>query len=195
MLQVGRPAVVLGSTQNGALVDRAAAARAGVEVARRRSGGGAVLVDGGLLWVEVVIPRHDPLWDDDTGRAAWWVGEAWWGAVGDLGLPLSDTSVWRGAMAGSPWSEVVCFAGRAPGELLSGEAKVVGISQRRVRAGALFQCGALLRWDPPSLLELLDLSGTDRERGAADLRSAALGLGTAGGETLVEAFLRHLPTA
>ncbi|MGH9122123.1 MAG: lipoyl protein ligase domain-containing protein, partial [Acidimicrobiales bacterium] len=67
VLELDTPALVLGSTQHAGLVDYARAERAGVEVARRRSGGAAVLVDPGLLWVEVVIPRHDPLWDDDAG--------------------------------------------------------------------------------------------------------------------------------
>ena len=39
----------------------------GVAVVRRRSGGGAVLLDpGGVVWVDVVVPRHDPRWDDDV---------------------------------------------------------------------------------------------------------------------------------
>ncbi|MGH9122331.1 MAG: hypothetical protein ACRDYC_10370, partial [Acidimicrobiales bacterium] len=132
--------------------------------------------------------------DDDAGRATWWIGDAWWRAVADLGLPGPPTSVWRGVMSRAPWSDLVCFAGRAPGELVSDAGKVVGISQRRSRAGALFQCGAALTWDPRLLLELLDIPEPDRDRAATDLATAASPLGAAGRRLLEEAFLHHLPT-
>jgi len=52
-----RPALVLGSTQAEALVDLGEAARLGVDVVRRRSGGGVVMVGpGDPLWVDVVVP-------------------------------------------------------------------------------------------------------------------------------------------
>ena len=41
-----------------------------MDVVRRRSGGGAVLVGAGeQVWVEVWIPRDDALWDDDVIRS------------------------------------------------------------------------------------------------------------------------------
>ena len=46
------------------------------------------------------------------------------------------------------WSKLVCFAGLGPGEVTVAGAKVVGMGQRRTRAGALFQCAALLEWAP-----------------------------------------------
>jgi lipoate---protein ligase len=75
-LDVEGPALVLGSAQPDAVVEHVVAARLGVEVARRRSGGGAVLLQpGAQVWVDVEVPRDDPLWDDDVGRACWWVGD------------------------------------------------------------------------------------------------------------------------
>ena len=72
------PTVVLGSTQPDDVVDRGRATAAGVDVVRRRSGGGAVwLAPGAVTWVDVVVPAADPLWLDDVGRAAYWLGEAW----------------------------------------------------------------------------------------------------------------------
>ena len=63
------PALVLGSAQPEDGVDRAACAAAGVDVVRRRSGGGAVLVvPGEVLWVDLVLPVGDALWQDDVGR-------------------------------------------------------------------------------------------------------------------------------
>jgi lipoate-protein ligase A len=172
LFAVDEPALVLGSAQPDAVVDRAAAARAGVDVVRRRSGGGAVLViPGECLWVDVLLPRHDPRWDDDVGTAAHWVGDAWAAAVGD------GARTHRGALQRSPWSDLVCFAGLGPGEVTRAGQKVVGISQRRTRAGARFQCAALADWDPASLLALLALSQEDRDRAEADIRGGAAGVG------------------
>ncbi|HEX6785774.1 MAG TPA: hypothetical protein VF076_01140, partial [Acidimicrobiales bacterium] len=55
----------------------------------------------------------------------------------------------------TPWSPLVCFSGLGPGEVHAGGRKVVGISQRRTRGWARFQCAAYLRWDPDALVALL----------------------------------------
>ena len=87
ILQPVDQAVVLGSTQALTSVDQGACATAGVDIVRRRSGGGAVLVDApSLLWVDLVVPAGDPLWCADVGRAAWWVGEAWSEALDRAGM-------------------------------------------------------------------------------------------------------------
>ncbi len=78
ILTVDRPALVLGSTQivDDGLGGRASAA--GVEIVRRRSGGGAVLLrTDEVVWVDVVVPAGDPLWSDDVGRAFFWLGRVW----------------------------------------------------------------------------------------------------------------------
>ncbi len=149
-----RPAVVLGSTQRDDVVDHAAAAAVGVDVARRRSGGGAVWVaPGDPLWIDVLVPRGDPLWDDDVGRSFLPVGAAFARALGALGVP--DATVHQGALRCTPHSRLVCFAGTGTGEVLVGERKLVGISQRRTRAGARFQCAIPRRWDPEPLRAVL----------------------------------------
>jgi lipoate-protein ligase A len=146
LFEVDRPALVLGSAQSSSVVRPGAP----VEVVRRRSGGGAVLLlPGEALWVDVVIPRDDPLWRDDIGRAPLWLGEAWAAATG-LGA-----DVHRGSMVRTRWSSLVCFAGLGPGEVTVGDAKVVGISQRRTRAGARFQCVVHRRFDAEATVELL----------------------------------------
>ena len=174
--ELERPALVLGSTQRDEVVDRAAAARAGVDVARRRSGGGAVLlVPGEMTWVDVLVPVGHPRWSDDVGRSSWWVGEAWAGALADLGV--GDVHVHRGPLERGPWSSLVCFAGMGPGEVRAAGRKVVGISQRRTRAGARFQCLLLHRWDPGALLEVLALDEEARREARAALAGAAGGIG------------------
>lgn len=186
-----QPALVLGSAQRDELVDQGACARAGVEVVRRRSGGGAVLVvPGDLLWLDVMVPAGDPLWSADVGTAFHWLGEIWQEALGELGV---RTAVHRGALVRPAWSDAVCFAGTGPGEVLDATgAKVVGMAQRRTRAAARFQCAALGRWDPEALLDLLAVEPEDRGRAARDLRDAAAGVGVPLDE-LLQVFLRHLP--
>ncbi len=147
----------------------------GVEVVHRRSGGSAVLVEPGTaVWVDVVIPAGDPLWDHDVGRAFHWLGAAWVEVLAAGGLAAG----WHdGAMQRTPWSDWVCFAGLGPGEVTIAGRKAVGFSQRRTREGALFQCCALSSWEPERLLDLLALDETERARAAAELADVATGIG------------------
>ena len=185
VLEVDRPAIVLGSAQPDDVVDHAAAERLGVEVARRRSGGGAVLLQpGGTVWVDVEVPRADPAWDDDIGRAAWWLGDAWAGALAAVGV--DGLAVHRGALVRAPGSDLVCFAGLGPGEVTAGGAKVLGISQRRTRAGARFQCAVPRTWDGDTLAAVLP--------GAAGLAVPVHPV-AADPDSVVAAFLAELPVA
>ena len=146
---------------------------------RRRSGGGAVYVrPDAVLWVEVFVGADDPRWEADVGRAFWWLGEAWARAIG------GEAVVHRGALVRTQWSDRVCFAGLGPGEVTVGGRKVVGMSQRRTREGALFQCAALLEWDYEETARLLDVP-------AADIRDVATGL-VVDHSTLLAAFLDNI---
>lgn len=170
-----RPALVLGSAQRDDAVNWDRAARRGVDVVRRRSGGSAVLVEpGAAVWVDVTIPAGDPLWDHDVGRAFHWLGTAWVEvlAAGGLGASWHDGPMRRG-----PWSDKVCFAGLGPGEVTVDDRKVVGLSQRRTREAVLFQCCAMVRWEPERILDLLALDDADRARGASELAAVAAGVG------------------
>lgn len=186
-------ALVLGSSQASSAADLAACASAGVEVVRRRSGGGAVLVEpGSQLWVDLLVPTGDPLADDDVGRATWWVGEAWAAALRKAGFDSAE--VWKGGLVRRPWSSHVCFALLGAGEVTAaGGPKVVGVSQRRTRLGALFQCSCLLRWQPTALAELLALSPEQRASAAGDLEGVAMPAPTGSGEQLLEGLLAALP--
>lgn len=192
ILLVDQPALVLGSGQPESDVDLGAAAAAGVVVVRRGSGGGAVLVDAGaVLWIDLIVPAGDPLWDADVRRGAWWVGEAWAAAVDRLGAGPAD--VWRGGLRPSAWSGRVCFAGLGPGEVTVGARKVVGISQRRTRHAALFQTAALLHWDPAPLLALLGVDESVRSEAVVDLKERAVGVGGQRADVLADALLAALP--
>ena len=92
---------------------------------------------------------------------------------------------------------VVCFAGTGPGEVLVAGRKVVGISQRRTRAGARFQCSVPILWDGARHAALL---GPGIRRVAPDTDPVAaldaLAVGTVGGaapDVLVEALVARLP--
>jgi lipoate---protein ligase len=190
LLEVVRPVLLLGSSQPAGDADEAAAARAGIEVARRRSGGGAVLVAAGqALWWDVSIPAADPLWSSDVGRAFHWLGQAWSETLRTLGF----AATWHdGPMLHTPWSRHVCFAGLGPGEVLVDGRKAVGISQRRTRTAALFQCCVMLRWDPQAILDLLALEAAEREEAGKTLAGVAVGIGAGREPELRPAFLAAL---
>jgi lipoate-protein ligase A len=196
--QVESPALVLGSTQPASVVVPASP----VDVVRRRSGGGAVLVGPDhVFWVDVFVPTGHALWEADVGRAFWWLGDVWAETVRSLGV--DGAVVHRGPLITTPWSPLVCFAGLGPGEVTvragddkaGGNAggKAVGMAQRRTREGSLFQCALALSWSPEQMLALLDLPD-DARRGAQDeLRHVAHPIGSRTVDDCTMALLGHLP--
>jgi hypothetical protein len=122
-----------------------------------------------LVWVDCFVPAGDPLWDADVARAFWGLGEVWGRALAGLGIAAT---VHRGPLVGGDLARTVCFAGIGAGEVVTpdGRAKLVGISQRRTRAGVRLQSAAVLAWRPDRLLALFPgLTGEER----AVLHSAA----------------------
>lgn len=147
------PALVLGSTQSLDRVDREACAENGIDVVRRRSGGGAVLLTPGEVgWIDVVIPRGAPGWSADIHAPMVWVGEHLAALFDPDGSVLA---VHRGRLVETEWSRIICFDGVGAGEVLRGEGKVLGISQRRVRNAARLQCSWYTAYQPGRLVDLL----------------------------------------
>ncbi len=205
VLETVRDALVLGSAQAGGPTpagERDAGAPGGgigtgsvdlgsgnSDIVRRRSGGGAVWLEaapkGGSVWIDVLVPRDHPLWHDDIGVAPLWLGDVWAAALAGT---IEAPTVHRGAMVRSRWSDQFCFAGLGPGEVTAGPGgpKVVGISQRRTRAGARFQCVAYRAFDAGPAAALLGIP-------PADLDGCGLGTGQAPA-AVIAAFLAELRT-
>jgi lipoate-protein ligase A len=153
--EVSGPALILGSTQNEADIDSAVASKHEVDIVRRRSGGGVVYVHPDTsLWCDVTIARNDVLWNDDVTASMLWLGEVFVDAL----APWLTTSVYRNEFVGGQDGRAVCFASTSPGEVFADASKVVGISQRRTREGARFQCVLYRRWNPEQWVQCLTSS-------------------------------------
>jgi lipoate-protein ligase A len=164
-------AVVLGRGQRRELLGPT-----DLPVVGRFSGGGAVLMDPGLLCLDVLIPAGHAWLEGDLGRPFEVVGTAWAQALTSLGVP--DAAVFGDAaqrkVRGTPREQLlaaICYATLGRGEVTAGGRKLVGLAQRRRRPGALIQCGLLRRWDPVPLLRALGASADD-----AEITGAATGL-------------------
>ncbi|MCB0992746.1 MAG: hypothetical protein KDB16_17340 [Acidimicrobiales bacterium] len=187
-----KPALVLGSSQRDLAVDRAELDRRGAELVRRRGGGGAVWVDRTVAWFDIEIGPTDPRWNDDVGKAFLWVGDALVEVLAHFGVEATNH---RGALQHSRWSQLVCFAGVGPGEVLVDGRKLVGISQRRTRHGARFMCQAHCDWRADDVVEALEMSASDRSDARRELAQVAVGLGELGlDRERFEATLRSVLT-
>ncbi len=158
-----RPAVIFGSTQlrsslrlepdDGDGDGASTSGASGVEVCRRRSGGGLVIVRPGDVWVDAVVPRHSPLHHDDIGRAFDWFGRVWLDALRAV-LERAGVDGDRLHLAVPPPGRrgtarpFFCFADIGHGEVMYGDRKVVGISQRRTRNWTRLQSLLVTSWDP-----------------------------------------------
>lgn len=182
---VDAPALILGSTQSHDDVDETAAASLGLDIVRRRSGGGAVYVHPtDSIWIDVTIGRDDPLWVDDVTRSMLWLGDAFVRALS----PWVEARVHRGAFEAGSDGRSVCFASTSPGEVFVGEKKLIGISQRRGRKGARMQCIVYRDWNPAAWAPVLS-SPTARTT-AAEMSIASI---DATSDDIVTALLTALP--
>jgi lipoate-protein ligase A len=149
-------AIILGSTQERTLINEKACLVNNIEIVKRRSGGGIVfLAEDSTIWIDVEIPREHSLWLNDVGDSSLWLGEVFKKELSEL--CDVNLEVHRSGLIKTVWSPLICFAGRGPGEVFTQDGrKVVGISQRRSRDWARFQCAVSLQWKPELLLELLN---------------------------------------
>ena len=164
-------ALVLGRGQT-----LAAFAETELPIVQRFSGGGAVLMDDGLLSLDVILPAGHPLLDGDLSAVFLRLGQAWADALRALGVPditvaTTSAGVRRQGTDRERLLAAICYATLGMGEITSGGRKIVGLAQRRRRPGALIQCGLLRRWQPEPLLRALGAAADDEQ-----IRNAAAGI-------------------
>lgn len=149
---VTRAALIVGSSQSVDVVDGECAAQHDMDVVRRRSGGGLVYVHPvDSVWIDVTITRDDPLWVDDVSSSMLWLGDVFVTAL----APWVSATCFRGGFTAGEFGREVCFASHSPGEVFVGDKKLVGISQRRNRDGARFQCVMYRQWNSDPWLSCL----------------------------------------
>ena len=192
------PALVLGSGQAATSGAAVLGGSAVPPVVVRRSGGGAVLVEpASSVWIDVILPAGDPRWVDDVSRSMVWLGRIWVEALDSLGI---SARVHDGPMVERELGGIACFAGIAAGEVVvdrdGAMAKLVGISQRRTRHWARFQCTVHRRFDADAVATVLaPLVPADRRvelREVLQRRVATIG---SGWDDVVDAFARALHAA
>ena len=182
---VDSPTIILGSTQSAADVDVAVATSLGVSVAKRRSGGGAVFVSPtDSVWIDVTIGHDDPLWVDDVSASMLWLGDAFVRAL----APWVEAETFRGTFDSGQDGRTVCFASASPGEVFVNGMKLVGISQRRGRAGARLQCVLYSQWNPRQWTPAL-IDPTVRQR-TDEMSVATLDVSV---QQVLDALILHLP--
>jgi len=177
------PVLVLGRAARDPVINPAGLAAAGVELVRRRSGGGPVLWDAGLLSLDVVLPPGHRLAARDLALAYRWIGEALAEAIATLDVDCRAVSVAEARTAQARDDETArraaraCFGGLSPFEVVARDGrKVVGLSQVRRRTGSLFQCGIALDLDAEGLARLLEPDHLEAAALAAALGTVATGL-------------------
>lgn len=179
---VTEQALILGSAQSDD--DVVAISNSDIAIARRRSGGGAVFVSPmNTVWIDVTIARDDPLWTDDVSASMLWLGEAFVSAL----QPLVNARVYRNVFSNGNIGRSLCFASAAPGEVFVDEEKLVGISQRRSRDGARFQCVMYKQWEPDVWSKMFVSPDVRNEIGAVAVATI-----NASGELIRDSLLRSL---
>lgn len=160
------PAVVMGSSQSADAFAVERLAADGVELAVRRSGGGAVFIaPGSVVWVDLLVPKSSR-WPDGLVETFMIAGRLWRDALVACGFDGLDL-VEQGP-GGAPESRAACWAGRGWGEVVAGPTKIVGLSQRRTRWGARVQTMAVLDTSPRRVCDyLVATSELDLDRVAA----------------------------
>ena len=191
---IGNPELKMSSVENydlrldESVLDLDACRDAGVDVVRRRSGGGAVLlVPGEMTWIDVIVPTGTVGWSDDIHGAMVWLGRHLAEVIVAV-AGAEDVVVHDGAMQSTPWSKTICFDGLGAGEVVVGGRKLVGLSQRRTRHAARLQCCWYSVYDPTRLVELL---ASDRRPPLGELSSPAT-MSAVTSDAVVDALVSRL---
>ena len=143
--------LVLGKSQRGRdFLNLSYLEEQNINLAVRQSGGGAVLVaPEDMLWVDIFVPKESKFWIADIAKASIWIGGIWHDALKRLDI---ECSLFDENFSRSEAYDLICFIGRAPGELFINTRKILGISQRRSKFGTRFQCALIINWKPDHMI-------------------------------------------
>jgi lipoate-protein ligase A len=191
---IEQPALVLGVAQQLHQINRVACTNAGLSVYRRASGGGAVLCDESLLMLELALPREHPLCVSDVTASYQWLGTAWIGTLGALGVDAQLVAIDAARAATralDPLMKRVCFAGISPYEVVVGPRKIVGLAQLRSRNSVLFQAALYLRWQPQRTADFIAQTPDEHARLTAWLAERVVGLEEQSGRAVAAAEVMH----
>lgn len=169
--------VVLGCSQKGMVPAADAMQRAGIALAERDAGGGAVLVGPWMLSASIVLPASHVAAKGGALAAFKRIGSAFAAVLQELGIAaeLVTPEQARQAAAEPQWA---CYGGLSPWEVTVGRRKIVGLAQVRRRNGVLLAAGLLLRApDWPLLCRAMDKPQADAEALRRHTTSCAQELG------------------
>lgn len=204
--------LVLGFSQQPAILNAGALAQHPLPIYHRRAGGTAVLVGPHLLGLDVLLPAGHPLILPDLVESYRWLGETWVATLRELGIetrtiPPAEAHAQRDHLKQPATRQResilrrACYGSLSPYEVVTPDTnlKVVGLDMIRRRAGTLLQAGILLHWDTEMLAALLGHTPEEQTILREGLRERAVGLDVLAGraiaaETLITMFERVLAT-
>jgi lipoate---protein ligase len=202
--------LVLGFSQQPAILNARTLAHQPLPIYHRRAGGTAVLVGPHLLSLDVMLPAGHPLALPDLVESYRWLGETWVATLRELGIDTrtispTEAHAQRDRLKQPATREResilrrACYGSLSPYEVVtaSGNLKVVGLDMIRRRAGTLLQAGVLLHWDTEKLAAILGHTPQEQTTLREGLRERAIGLDTLAGQstpaaTLIATFERTL---
>jgi lipoate-protein ligase A len=159
-------------------INASACRAAGLAILHRRSGGGPVLWDQGLVALDVILPPGHPLAARDVTRAYAWLGTVLATALAGLGVPAVAIPLTEARTAQARTDSTsrlaarACFGGISPFEVVDPRGrKLAGLAQVRRGQGTIFQCGVALEFDAPGLATALGRDATDVTALAAALQA------------------------
>jgi len=149
LYRYNKPAIILGAAQRPNEQQLARAVSQGVELVRRKSGGGAVMAGAEMLSVSVFLPRHHPISTGSTVKAYHWIGELWQKVFTSYRLctrlPNAEDIAQSKQQAERHSIDWACYGAVAHGELLDQQGrKLLGVAQIRSRHGCVLTCGVYL---------------------------------------------------